>query len=152
MRIQASILINLAAHQVFDCLSEFNLSGLWSSTVIETVPDPAPPQVGSSYKTQLKLLNQTWNLTYQVIEFERGRLLTFKTTSGWLPGLVSYRLEQAGPLATRLSYLHEFELVKAFKPYEALLQKSLARQAATDLANFKDWLESGLFSPSIFGE
>jgi uncharacterized protein YndB with AHSA1/START domain len=154
LKIQTSVLIDQPANKVFECLCDFKLLGLWNSLVIETEPDqPASaggmtqPQIGFNYKARLKLLNQTWIVTYQIIEFEQNRLLTYKTTTGWLPGFVNYRLEPEGTgddAPTRLIYQHDYELVNYFKPYETLLQKSLARQAETDLANLKDWLESGL--------
>jgi hypothetical protein len=154
LKIYTSVLIDRPADKVFECLCDFKLSGLWNSLVIETEPDQSAPaggmtqpQLGFNYKTRLKLLNQTWIVTYQIIEFEQDRLLTFKTTTGWLPGFVNYRLEPEGArddaATTRLIYRHDYELVNYFKPYEALLQKSLARQAETDLATLKDWLESG---------
>lgn len=153
MKIHTSIVIEKPASTIFECLCDFSQCGLWSSLVTSYNPvSPATDevQVGYCYKNQLKLLNRRWQVTYQVIEYVPNYLLTSKTTAGWLPGIISYRLDtQEGEKATRLTYRHEFELVKFFKPYETVLQRSLERQAAVDLANFKDWLESGLYTYNV---
>jgi uncharacterized protein YndB with AHSA1/START domain len=148
VKINQSLIIQQPVDNVFECLSDFSLSALWSGMRMTSEPlNPAKsePHVGYCYKNQIKLLNWQWEVTYEIIEFEPNHLFTAKTTTGWLPGIVTYCLEPQ-ERATRLMYRHEFELVTFFKPVETVLQKSLERQAETDLANLKDWLESGLYT------
>ena len=149
MKINQSLVIQQPASSVFACVSDFRGSGLWSSLIIAAEslsPADSKPGVGFCYTNRVKLLNQHWDATCQVVEFEPNRIITSRTTTGWLRGLLTYRLEPQDQ-ATRLLYHRalEFEAVTFFKPFEAVLQKSLERQTATDLANLKDWLESGLY-------
>ena len=147
MNITQNLVIHQPIHHVFACVRDVHHASLWSGLISASEPfdlAECEPGVGYRYTSRVKLLNRQWDVTYQIVECEPNRRITAKTTTGWLPGLVMYCLEPHGQ-ATRLTYQHICDLTLMFQPFETVVHATLQRQTAIDLANLKDWLESGLY-------
>jgi len=148
VRVKKSVVINQPIAEVFEYVSNFSRTRIWSGAVLASQPvetEATQPGVGYCYKNLVKFLDRQLELTYQIIEYQPNLLITAKTIAGLLPSLVCYNSD---PLAvgTLLTYQQEIGLIGLFKPFEAIIYKSLDRQAEQDLTTLKDWLESRLYS------
>ncbi len=144
MNVKQSTFINLPAEEIFAYIS--NLENLvdWSSIVIALrKTSPGAVEVGTTFQGTIRFLTKWLSLTFEMVEYEPGRYLTLKSTSGASPCLVCYQfdpVEDGGANVSLEILIHHTEgIVELATP---VIESAVRRQLEYDLLTLKDMLES----------
>ena len=142
MRIEQSVVINRPVEEVFALLADFEKLPLWDAAVVEAMKTSEGPMgVGATIREVVRMLGRRVEMTGEVTEYEPNRKITFRTTSGPLPGKVTEAFEAAGGGA-RVTFATEIELGGVFKLAEPIVARMFKAQVKGSAASLKDFLET----------
>lgn len=140
IEINQTIFINLPIEEVFAYISVLENMTEWSSSTISIKPrSPGAIQVGATMQVQIRFLGRWLDMTFEVIEYQPNRCLTFKSVSGMAPCFLCYHFEPAEGGGTTLS---QEALIHFIGGSQALVGRVLRRQYECDLLTLKDLLEA----------
>jgi hypothetical protein len=143
LRVKQSIFINLPREEIFAYLSALENYVNWSgvTTAIRSVSSESI-QVGTSVNSTLHFLGRSFDITFEIVEYEPCRYLTIKSISGVSPCLFCYQLEPVEDGMTRLSCEAQVSIIEGVLEHrESFLASIARRQLGFDLQTLKDILE-----------
>ena len=99
--------------------------------------------MGATVKSTIRFLGMWTEMTFVVVECQPDRFLTIKSTSGITPCLFHYQFECLENGGTSIAQDIEISLIGGFRyQTEQVITTAMRRDAAHDLLNLKDTLES----------
>jgi uncharacterized protein YndB with AHSA1/START domain len=144
MRIQHTVFIDIPIEDVFKYVNTYENETAWQSSVIEAyLTSEGPMGLGTTGREVRIFLGQRFESEWVVTEYEPPRKGTFESTSGPVPYIGTYSLEESDG-GTRFSYHLETKpsgLLKLLKP---ITKGIYMRGLRADLAALKRILEDDL--------
>jgi uncharacterized protein YndB with AHSA1/START domain len=140
-RTTLTVFIQRPPGEVFDFVSNARNDPAWNPDTIECVPD-REPGVGEQRRAVFRMMGRKRQGTAEVTEFEPGRKVTVRTTSG-IPMTLLATLE-CEPLGegTKVVAVFHMDLPLLLKPLSPLLAVMMRRQLQQNLLLLKQVLES----------
>ena len=141
-RVEIAVTVARPPDEVFTWLTNFAKAPLWQSGVVEAhFTSPPPIGTGSTYTQRSRFLGRDIVFNFEIIRFEPGRLVEFKTNSGTFPVHIVRWVEptQAGALVHALIRGDASGLYKLAAP---LLDRLTQRQIEGDYKRLKRVLEA----------
>jgi uncharacterized membrane protein len=140
--IKRNLTINSPIDQVFSYITELEKVPLWAGPVSDAKwTSEGPIGVGSTNTKSQQLLGRKMVSEYVVVDYEKDRKFSEKTTSGPLE-IVSTILLEAVDGGTNVSVEANIEAGGIFKIAESVLANVVKRQVNADFETLKDLLES----------
>jgi polyketide cyclase/dehydrase/lipid transport protein len=143
VNIKQSVVINLAAEDIFAYMSDLGNQVDWSSAVIMVRNiSPGAPHVGTRVRSTIRFLGRWLDMTFEVVECEPGRSLTIKSIAGISPCLFCYQFEPVEDGGTTVSQEAVIHLTGILGLEEPVVIRVISRQMEHDLLTLKDLLEA----------
>jgi len=144
MNVKQNVFINLPAEDIFAYVSDFENLVDWSSVMIAARKiSPGAIEVGATIRGTVRFLGKWLDITFEIVEYEPGRYLTIKSTSGIAPFLFCYQFEPAGDGGTIISQKAVIHLTEEVVELKAsVITSAVRRQIEYDLVTLKDLLEA----------
>ncbi len=138
------IVINQSPEEIFQYLSDPENMVEWMSVAIAVRKlSPGTVRVGTMMRATFRFLGRWMDLTFELIERESNRCLTFKSVSGMVPCICCYGFQADSYGRTVVSQEMLIEYVEGVIDLkETVVASALRRQAAFDLQTLKDILEA----------
>jgi hypothetical protein len=144
MNVKQNVFINLPAEDIFAYVSDFENLVDWSSVMIAARKiSPGAIEVGATIRGTVRFLGKWLDITFEIVEYEPGRYLTIKSTSGIAPFLFCYQFEpteDGGTSISQKAVIHLTEEVMELKA--SVITSAVRRQIEYDLVTLKDLLEA----------
>lgn len=139
--VSGTVLIDRPRDDVFAYVSDYENDPQWRSGVSEMRHEP-PGQVSIGVRTHevMRFMGRDMATEAEVVEYEPGRRIGFRTISGALSAH-GYRLVEDAGTGTRLTYHADAELTAAYRPFTALIKWAFSRRVGADLTRLKAILE-----------
>ncbi len=144
MKVEQSIVINLPAEKISDYVTDVDNLVEWSGAVIAVrKTSPGAIHVGETFRGTIRFLGRWLDLTFEIVEFEPGRYLTLKSTSGVSPCVFCYRFVPVEGGETNVTLEAVIHITGALLGLaEPVLAGVVRRQLEHDLLTLKDLLEA----------
>lgn len=141
IRVETSVHVNRPAEEVFGFIANFENNPRWQSGQVEArFTSDGPLRVGSTYDQVAKFLGRRIISTFEVVEYEPGRMIKASSTAGSFPITFTRMVEAAGDGA-HVSAVIEGDASGFFKLAEPLLARMVQRSVEADYRNLKRLLE-----------
>lgn len=128
---------------VFDYIANFENGPAWQSGIRSArFLTPPPLALGSRYEQYASFMGRPIQTTFEVVEYDPGRLVKIDTISGSFPIAVT-RAVRAGGEGGFVSAIVEGEASGFFKLAEPLLRRQVRGSVEGDYRALKALLESG---------
>src|SRR5215469_14687566 len=140
MNVKQSVFINRATEEIFAYMSDIENLVDWSSVTISTRKiSPGELHVGATVKSTIRFLGKWLDITFEIVEYEPSRYLTFKSITGVTPCLFSYQFEPTEDGGTILSQGTIIHFTGAILDLTESVVTSVVRsQLEHDLLTLKD--------------
>lgn len=114
MHVERRTTIARPIEEVFEYVSTPENDPTWvSASLRHERTTPGPMRVGTATEEDVKFLGRTATYTWEVTEYEPPNIVTYRATSGLLPGaVVRLRLEPV-ECGTRLTHAVDIEPLRA---------------------------------------
>lgn len=151
LKVKQSVVINLPAEECFTYVVDLENLVEWASMVVATKKtSPGEMHIGTTWRVTIRFLGRWLENTYVVVEWEAGRQITLKSTSGITPCHISFTFESLAEGKTNV--LREAVINLRIKGgfmdvAEPVLTSVLRRQVEHDLLTLKDLLEGRITYP-----
>jgi len=143
MNIKQSVVIDLAAEDIFAYMSDLENQADWSSVVIMVRNiSPGVLHVGTRVRSTIRFLGRWLDMVFEVVECEPGRSLTIKSIAGVAPCYFCYHLEPVEDGVTTVSQEAMIQLSGMLGLEEPAVMRVISRQMEHDLLTLKDLLEA----------
>lgn len=143
VNIKQSVVINLAAEEIFAYMSDLENQVDWSSAVIMVRNiSPGVLHVGARVRSTIRFLGRWLDMTFEVVECEPGRSLTIKSIAGISPCLFCYQFDPVEDGGTTVSQEAVIHLTGILGLEEPVVTRVISRQMEHDLLTLKDLLEA----------
>lgn len=152
LKVKQHVFISLPVEEVFTYVSDFENMADWSSSVIAVRKiSPGANHVGMTGRCTIRFLGRWLDSTFEVIEYEPGRYLTFKSISGITPFLFCYQFDpvQEGGTSVTVDASFQFTQGGVTEVTEQVVSNAIRRQLECDLHTLKDLLEAGVATQSM---
>ena len=140
VRVDAEVVINRPASEVFSYLTDPEKAPEWQSSLIEAHAD-GPMQVGTKVTEVRKFLGRRMESALEVTEYEPDRKFSLRILSGPVPFEAEHTLESEDG-RTRLKWVGTGEPGGFFKLAEPLVARQAQRQFRGDFETLRDLLEA----------
>ena len=140
VRVDAEVVINRPASEVFSYLTDPEKAPEWQSSLIEARAE-GPMQVGTKVTEVRKFLGRRMESTLEVTEYEPDRKFSLRILSGPVPFEAEHTLESEDG-RTRLKWVGTGEPGGCFKLAEPLVARQAQRQFRGDFETLKELLEA----------
>ncbi len=142
IKVETSVIVNRSSEEVFAYVSNFENNPLWQSGMVEaTFTSDGPLDVGSTYAQVATFLGRRVESTFEVIDFEPGRLVKATSTAGSFP-ITFTRIAEPLNGGTKVSAIIEGDSTGFYKLAEPLMKRLVQRSVDRDYARLKTVLES----------
>ncbi len=150
MKINLSVVIHRPVEEVFAYMNDISRWAEWNPGLIEASAPEGPPHAGTRVREVFKFLGRRIESTFEIVEYEPNRKVTFRTVAGPIPmtGTQTYEVIDG---ATKLTVSGEGEAGGFFKLAEPVVAQMVRRQNQTGLDNLKDLLEAQVPTSSVGG-
>jgi carbon monoxide dehydrogenase subunit G len=126
-RYVASLISSRPPEEVFDYLADFSTTQEWDPGVVEASrPDDGPVGLGSRFDLVASFMGRNTPLTYEIIAFERPRLVTLRGENANVVSLDTITVEATGG-GTRVTYDADLSLKGALRVGDPLLKLVFGR-------------------------
>ena len=142
IRIESRVFIGLPPEEVFSYIANFENNPKWQSGMQEAnFTSEGPLAIGSTYAQKARFLGRQIDSTFEVVDFEPGRLVKITSTSGSFPITVT-RVVEAAEGGSEVSAIVEGDASGFFKIAQPLMRRMVQRSVDQDYARLKGVLES----------
>ena len=140
IRVEESTVIARPSDEVFSFVSDQTNAVRWQSGIVDIrrLTD-GPPGVGTRHAFTRTLMGRRMTGENEYVEFEPGRRVAFRTTSG--PGLLASYAVEPTPSGTRLTSTIELDVSGIMSIAEPLVARALKRDVTANLARLRAILE-----------
>lgn len=145
IKARQSVFIHCPAEEIFACLSDLETMTGWCGALVslrKMTPEAICP--GTIVKSTIRFFERWLEIVFEIVEYEPGRYLSFKSISGSVPCLFCYQFEPAQNGGTTL--LEEATIQIFVLPDDRTASEVTASvncQLASDLLALKELLEEG---------
>lgn len=145
IKAQQSVFIHRAAEEIFACLSDLETMTGWCGALVslqKMTPEAVCP--GTVVKSKLRFFERWVEIVFEIVEYEPGRYLSFKSIAGSVPCLFCYQFEpvpEGGTTISEEATLHLLALPDDLAEDE--VTRLISYQLACDLHALKELLEAG---------
>ncbi len=141
IKIELSVVIHRPIEEVFAYTNDVSHWAEWNPGLIEASAPEGPLHVGTRIREVFKFLGRRIESTFELVEYEPNRQVTYRTVAGPIPmtGTQTYEAVDGG---TKLTVSGEGEAGGFFKLAEPVVAQMVRRQNQTGLDNLKDLLEA----------
>lgn len=137
IEVSAIVHIDRPPEEVFAYLSNFENNPQWQSGMVSAVwTSDGPLAVGSTYDQVAKFLGRKIESSFEVLEYESGRMVKATSTGGSFPITFTRRVEPSESGA-RVTAIITGEASGFFKIAEPMLQRMVQRSVTSDYQNLK---------------
>ena len=134
--------IERPATVVFDFVADMANNPQWQQGQQRCEWTSEPPHgIGSTYDQEARFLGKTVTSSFEVTEFEPGRLIRIVSTAGTMPIDVTRTVEALGDQRCRVSARVQGDPPRVFRLLGPLLDKMVSRNVAKDYERLKALLE-----------
>ena len=139
--VSGTVLIDRPRDDVFAYVSDYENDPQWRSGVSGMLHDP-PGRVSIGVRTHevMRFMGRDMATESEVVEYEPGRKIAFRTISGALSAR-GYRLVEDAGTGTKLTYHADADLTAAHRPFTALIKWVFSRRVDADLTRLTAILE-----------
>ncbi len=147
IKVNLSVVIHRPVEEVFAYANDISHWAEWNPGLIEVSAPEGPIHVGSRIREVFKFLGRRIESTFEVVEYQPNRQVTYRTVAGPIPmtGTQTYEPVEG---ATKLTMIGEGEAGGFFKLAEPVVAQMTRRQFQASLDNLKDLLEAHVPAPS----
>ncbi len=140
IKINLSVVIHRPVEDVFAYSTDTSHWAEWNLGLLEVSAPEGPLHVGTRIREVFKFLGRRIESTFEVVDYELNRRVTFRTVAGPIPmtGTQTYEPVDGD---TKLTVSGEGEAGGFFKLTEPVVAQMIRRQNQTGLDNLKDLLE-----------
>jgi uncharacterized membrane protein len=143
IKVEVSIQIQRAAGDIFAYISDFENNPQWQSGMVACrFTSEGPLRIGSSYVQEARFLGRTIESTFEVLEYEPGRMVKAGTTGGSFPISFQRWVEPQADGSSLVSASITGDASGFFRLAEPLMRPMVQRQIEGDYANLKRIMES----------
>jgi len=141
IKINLSVVIRRPIEEVFAYSNDISHWAEWNVGLIEVSAREGPLHVGTRIREVFKFLGRRIESTFEVVEYEPNRQVTYRTVAGPIPmtGTQTYEPVEG---ATKLTMIGEGEAGGFFKLADPIVAQMIRRQSQTALENLRDLLEA----------
>ena len=147
IKVNLSVVIRRSVEDVFAYSNDISHWAEWNPGLIEVSAPEGPLQAGSRIREVFKFLGRRIESTFEVVEYEPNRQVTFRTVAGPIP-MTGTQTYEALDGSTKLTVSGEGEAGGFFKLAEPVVAQMTRRQFQTGLHNLKDLLEAQVLASS----
>lgn len=144
LNVKQCIVINLPSAEISAYLCNLEHLVEWSS-IVTSVENGSSEKasVGATARSTIRFLGRWFDMAFEIVEYEPGRFLTIKSTSGIAPCLFCYQFEAVEDGGTTVSQDVLIQLIEEPTDVSApVVTNVVKRQLAHDLLTLKDMLEA----------
>lgn len=142
IRVQLTSLINRPVEDVWAYLTSADHAADWMTGVLEAGQiSEGPIAVGTRFRKVQRFFGWRTDMTYEIVEYEPNRVITYRTAAGPLTYAGCITLE-AVSTGTRLSYRGTGELWGPFKLTEPLVARVMKRRFAKDFNRLRQLMKA----------
>lgn len=141
IKINVSVVIHRSVEDVFAFTNDISHWAEWNPGLIEASASHGPLRAGSRIREVFRFLGRRIESTFELVEYEPNRQVTYRTVAGPIPMTGTQTYEPIDG-ATKLTVSGEGEVGGFFKLAEPVLAQMTRRQLQTGLDNLKDLLEA----------
>ena len=142
IRVEADVTINRSSDEVFAFLSNFENNPKWQAGMqAARFTSEGPLGIGSTYAQVAKFLGRRIESTFEVIDYEPGRMVKATSSSGSFP-ITFTRIAEADGDGTQVRAIIEGDASGFFKLATPILRRLVQRSVDADYANLKRILEA----------
>ncbi len=135
--------IERPATVVFDFVADMANNPQWQQGQQRCEWTSEPPHgIGSTYDQEARFLGKTITSSFEVTEFESGRLIRIVSTAGTMPIDVTRTVEVLGDQRCQVSARVQGDPPRVFRLLGPLLDKMVSRNVAKDYERLKALLET----------
>ena len=144
IRARQQILIRRPAEEIFVYVSDLEHMTGWSSALVaiqKLTPEAVCP--GTLVQSTLRMCDRQMEMIFEIVEYESGRYLAFKSITGSIPCFLCYQCEPMEEGGTTLTVEVTLQLIEDnLDLEESAANRALRRQIAYDLRTLKEMLEA----------
>ena len=144
VEVRHTVFINLSTKEVFVYISDLENLSDWSSVIIAArTISPGEIRLGTQVRSTLRFLSKWSDMTFEIVEYERNRVLTLKSINGIAGCTIFYQLEpeeDGGTTVSQETVVHCME--GTVEVAESVVRNAIHRQLEYDLLTLKDMLEA----------
>ena len=142
IKVEASVTIECSSDEVFEFLSNFENNPRWQAGMREAkFTSDGPLRAGSTYAQVARFLGRRIESTFEVIDYEPGRMVKATSTSGSFP-ITFTRIVEAKEDGVHVKAIIEGDASGFFKLATPILRRMVQRSVDADYANLKKVLEA----------
>lgn len=143
MEVTASISIERPTAAVFAYLADMSNNPKWQKGMqsCKWTSDP-PLRLGSTYDQEASFLGKKIVSSFEVVEFEPGRLIRIRTTSGTMPIDVTREVTEGSPGTSTVAAIVRGDPKGVFRLASPLMQILVGSSVRKDYRRLKELLES----------
>lgn len=146
VEVRQAVFIGLPTEDVFAYISDLENLSDWSSVVIAArTLSQGEIGPGTQVRSTLRFLNKWSDMTFEIVEYERNRILTLKSINGIARCTIFYQLEpeeEGGTTVSQEMVVHCTE--GTVEVAESVARNAIRRQLEYDLLTLKDMLEANV--------
>lgn len=143
MRVESGIDVARPPAEVFAYISDFENNPAWQGGMVEARFTTEPPlRVGSRYDQVATMMGRRIESSFEVIEYEPGRMVKATTTKSSFP-ITFTRIVTPIFGGTRVTAIVEGDSSGFFKLAEPLMRRKVRKSIDADYRNLKRILEAG---------
>lgn len=151
--VSTTLTINRPAAEVFEFLAEMSNNPRWQKGQVSCEWTSAPPiNVGSTYDQQARFAGRTIESSFDVTEFEPGRLIRIVSTSGPMPIDVTRSVVPLTDDSCEVSAIVKGEPPGLMAKVSGLVDPIVKRSVSGDYVRLKQLLEAGDLPPNHHGD
>lgn len=141
MRVEATVFLSRPLEEVFAYLTNLENDASWRREWIEAkkVSD-GPIGIGSRFRLVGSALGRRFNVDYETIAYEQGRMASWKGLNGPMP-LTFHRTFDAADGGTRVNVVYEGTLPMLLRPLGPLAVRAGRRAWEGDIPKLREVLE-----------
>ena len=141
MKVNTNIHINRPPADLFSFISNFTNNPKWQGGMVEAWYTTDPPlRTGSTWSQVVRFLGRRIESTFEVIEYQPGRLIKATTIKSLFPITVTRIVEPEND-GSRMTAIVEGDVPGLFKLAEPLLTKQIKKRVERDFQNLQRILE-----------
>lgn len=143
MEVTASIQVDRPASEVFEYLADMANNPEWQTGMQSCTWTSEPPlRLGSTYDQEASFLGKKITSSFEVVEFEEGRKIRIRTTSGTMPIDVTRLVSEASPGTSTVKAIVKGDPKGVFRLAMPLMRFLVGASVRKDYERLKALLES----------
>ncbi len=139
--VSGTVLIDRPRDDVFAYVSDYENDPHWRSGVSGMLHDPpGRVSIGARTREVMRFMGRDMATEAEIVEYEPGCKIAFRTVSGPLSAH-GYRLVEDAGTGTKFTYHADADLTAVYRPFTVPIKWAFSRRVRADLTRLKEILE-----------